>query len=326
MIYFIADFGHFTNYGKLSLLLLKSLLIKEQPKFVLFGGDNFYPVGMNKKNKDFYEQEFNTYFDKKAYNMYGILGNHDYMGNINYQIKNNNIFNMENKYYIIKYKNYDLYMIDTMILSPYMDGYQNMIYNNLDSNQDINKVLKDETYKQLIWLNKKLEVTKKENRIPILFGHYPIYSNGAYKNHNNNNKLFELLLPLFLRYQIPLYVSGHDHIAQVAEHNIHDLKSQYDTCMNIDPITYNLNDYLNDQFNDPDNNYKLTTVISGSSVDLYTVTNMYNNSDSLVKYFNDRVNMVLKLELETDSIILSLIENNIIDNNSTLKYTHIINN
>jgi hypothetical protein len=321
MFYFLADFGHFNERNHELLTNISILLERELPKFVLFGGDNFYPSGIIESNKKYYENEFKKYFHKKLYNIYGVLGNHDYMGNIKYQIQNPNIFNIPYNYYMIKYKNYDIYMIDTQILSPYMNSYQNIIYNNLNSNHDMDKVLKEHKYKQLEWLDNKLFITKKENRIPIIIGHYPIYSDGYYKNNNNNNKLFEVLLPLFLKYQIPLYISGHDHIAQVTEHKIDILRKQYNTCTNIDPIVYKINKNLNDQLNNLNSDYLLTTVVSGSSIDLYTkLFNEYHNDK--IKFYNDDTRLVLKIELKVESIKLSFIEN--INNNFNTKYQHVI--
>ena len=88
MFYFLADFGHFNERNHELLTNISILLERELPKFVLFGGDNFYPSGIIESNKKYYENEFKIYFHKKLYNIYGVLGNHDYMGNIKYQIQN----------------------------------------------------------------------------------------------------------------------------------------------------------------------------------------------------------------------------------------------
>jgi hypothetical protein len=310
MIYFLADFGHYTKYGEPFLYKISELFYNENPELILFGGDNFYPGGIIDSNKSFYEKEFKKYFNTNLFKMYGILGNHDYMGNIKYQINNSNLFNMQNNYYIIKYNNYDIYMIDTQILSPYVDNYQDIIYKNIytNNNHNMHDVLQYNKYKQLEWLNFNLQITKNKGKIPIIVGHYPVNSNGVYKDHNNNNKLYEVLLPLFLKYRIPLYISGHDHISEITEHNILNLKNQFNTCTDIDPIVYFLNKNLKYQLNDINDNYKLVTVISGSSVDLYTknTNELYNNP--MINFYNDNINLILRLSLELDFIKLDFID------------------
>ena len=63
----------------------------------------------------------------------------------------------------------------------------------------------------------------------IVFGHYPIISNGAYNNHMK--PLHKLLYPIFKKHNVRAYVSGHDH-------NIQYMKKE-DNGYNFDNVSFN---------------------------------------------------------------------------------------
>ena len=96
MVYFIADFGDFTN-KKLALL---TQLIRQNinnTDLLLLGGDNIYPCGINTYNKKEKEKLFNIIFTNLKEQSYAVLGNHDYMSNVKNMINNSNIFKMPNQ-------------------------------------------------------------------------------------------------------------------------------------------------------------------------------------------------------------------------------------
>jgi len=61
--------------------------------------------------------------------------------------------------------------------------------------------------KQLEWLENTLKDSKAKWK--IVFGHYPIYSNGIH--HGNCKEMIENVLPILLRNNVNIYLSGHDH-------------------------------------------------------------------------------------------------------------------
>jgi len=304
MIYFIADHGFYEcdNYPK-----LKNLSRNIQSKFdkkeeiLLLGGDNFYPNGLEDYNLNYCVDKFNKCFQSIKHNIYGLLGNHDYIGNINYQltgfnrdaaIKKSNMFNMPNKYYKIEYNNYDLYMLDTCIIDPQFSSdiydiikqYKECKHYNeftlCDYNIMVNaiKFMQEQRNEQLKWLDKNLEETKKANKEAIVFGHYPIYTTGAYEFKKFNNQIFKYLIPLFIKHNVKLYVSGHDHCTLLQSLNMSTIKKIYELQFNDkldnDSIIIELfpefYTYLNDDYSE----YKLYNIVSGACIDNY-VKNQY---------------------------------------------------
>ena len=297
MLYFIADFGHY-NYDMEALSNLQKYMQSNNPSYILLGGDNFYPSGIIERSKETCEGDFNKIFGEMKSKMYGVLGNHDYYGMVKYQIDNPNLYKMPSNYYKFEYKNYDILMIDTQILASEMDDLTFNVIKNLPIDQCIDKknVLKEAKYNHLLWLDNELKKINENNRIPIVIGHYPIYSEGIYKRNNNDNKLLECLLPLFIKHDVPVYLSGHDHISQVSNFNINELYEKFKTCTDVDPIVKQL-------FPEIDNctelypDYKLTTIISGACIDLYSFfDNKEKNFNTL--YFESSKNILLGINLE----------------------------
>lgn len=312
MFIFIADFGHYI-YEFDKLLLLSKNIKKHKANFILCGGDNFYPGGIIKSNKNNMEKYFNEIFESYKDKMYAVLGNHDYYGNIYYQINNPAIFNIPHNYYKLEYKQYDIFMIDTQILSPYLDNLSHDVFKNMSDNnynkdsKSKEKFLKELQYNHLIWLNDELKKTIQNNRIPIVFGHYPLYTEGMYKSYNRNNYLLSCLIPLFVKYNVKLYISGHDHISQHSQLDKNTIFELYKTCSE-NPIIKQLVPEFNNSIEYYDN-YKLNVIVSGASIDLYE---KYGNNKihSITQFYNDKNNMYLKCDLDND-ITLSFYENNI---------------
>jgi acid phosphatase len=59
---------------------------------------------------------------------------------------------------------------------------------------------------QLDWLEKELSASQAAWK--IVFGHHPIYSSGKY---GSNDDFIKTLTPLFQKYNVQLYINGHEH-------------------------------------------------------------------------------------------------------------------
>lgn len=184
-------------------------------EFGIILGDNFYPFGIDEKTTHQWQyiRNLNHILNKP---MYAVLGNHDYHRNPNTQIefKNHN-WNMPNYYYYKEFSKYNLgiWFIDTQILT--LDGP--------DLNQKLieNKVGRNKYIHHLEWLERTLSESNK--LIKIVCGHYPMFSNG---NYRENIKLIKILYPLFKKYNVKVYLSGHDHtfqhlIRNYTNHEVH---------------------------------------------------------------------------------------------------------
>lgn len=201
-IYLIGDIGHFNNQTKQILINIKENSSNDDLLILL--GDNFYPFGVKNLSDSNWENIENIDFNKK--NIYAILGNHDYLGNIKCQICYKN-WNMEYNYFKKSFQKCDLFFIDSCILVP---DYSNLNYEIVKSKLE-NEPL-EESKKQIEWLEN--ELCNSKNKIKIVFGHYPIFSFGLY---GINKRLFEILYPIFKKYNVQYYVSGHDHNLQIID-------------------------------------------------------------------------------------------------------------
>ncbi len=200
-IYLLGDTGDYSNEFK---KIINEIKKDKSQKIFIFLGDNFYPNGVNSINdikwKDF--ENLNTNCQ-----IYSILGNHDYLGNVKSQIEyNKNNWSMPYFYYKKTFKFIDLFFIDTSILLP---EFSNLNYNIVKS-----KTLKEplELSKEMIdWLKDEL---KKSSNLKMVIGHYPILSYGIY---GVNKRLFKILYPIFKEYKVKYYISGHDHNLQIID-------------------------------------------------------------------------------------------------------------
>lgn len=82
-------------------------------------------------------------------------------------------------------------------------------YRDKDSFSDIRE---QDPAAQLAWLERELAEPGMTWRIAV--GHHPIWSNGL---HGDSEDLERDLLPVLGRHRVPLYLSGHDHHAEVID-------------------------------------------------------------------------------------------------------------
>jgi 3',5'-cyclic AMP phosphodiesterase CpdA len=109
---------------------------------------------------------------------YAVLGNHDSREQRFYEL-----FNMGGKlYYSFKPpgESVRFFMLDTTYPVP----------------------------EQIVWLDKELSGSTDHWKIAVF--HHPLYSSGGF--HGSNVKLRETLEPLFVRYNVSVSLSGHDHV------------------------------------------------------------------------------------------------------------------
>lgn len=143
-------------------------------EFVLMLGDNMYG---GESAADFVKKFSDPYkqlLDQQV-KFYAALGNHDQTLQKNYVN-----FNMDGKeYYRFKKGNVAFYALN----SNYMDK------------------------KQIKWLED--ELAKDTSEWKVAFMHHPPYSSGG--KHGSDDKLREVVEPIFLRYGVNLVLTGHDH-------------------------------------------------------------------------------------------------------------------
>ena len=210
----IGDWGEYFSED------MKMTIDKQYYDMIFLLGDNFYPDGI-KKYKDNNWNKLYYNFPKNIIK-YVVLGNHDYIGNIHYQLMktfSSNYFSwyLPHFFYDIKDENNSVHYIyiDTQLLSLFYTS--NMLSSSNVEEKYLQKFFKlYDIYhlEQKKWLENTLE--KSSFKWKIICGHYPIISGGP---HQHVNELSEYLEPLLYKYNVDLYVSGHDHNSQLLKKN-----------------------------------------------------------------------------------------------------------
>jgi Calcineurin-like phosphoesterase len=146
---------------------------------VLLAGDNIYNNGEIEKIKVVFEQPYQSLL-KQGVKFQACLGNHDIRtANGDPQVRYPG-FNMKGRYYSFHQGPTQFFALDT---------------NDLVNNKA-----------QLTWLEK--ELGQSSAPVKVVFGHHQIYSSGHY---GVNKPFIQVLKPLFKKYQVQLYVNGHEH-------------------------------------------------------------------------------------------------------------------
>jgi len=210
-IYILGDIGYFGN-PLIKLINNFRLDVSLNDNRVILLGDNFYPEGIKEKyDKQWHDYEI-AFRDIPYKRVNSVMGNHDYMGDPKLQLSSKYFENNE-FYYKRSFLNFDLFFLDTVLL------YSGHCYISKDIIENVHgesaSILKN---RQLEWLKDELEKTEKLGRRKIVFGHYPVLSNGFY--HNDLNPMYKALIPIFEKYSVDAYISGHEHNIQYIQQEI----------------------------------------------------------------------------------------------------------
>ena len=161
-----------------------------------------------------WDSAFHSVYGADSLNVpwYGILGNHDYHGNVGAQIdrtvvSGETMWYMPSTYYSMDYEVpggglMTILYLDTCLLDPYAKDTEDILSNPhwMDERQD-----------HLDWIDSTLEAATQKANWVMVAGHYPIYSVGE---HGDDSYLVQDLLPLLLKHKVHVYIAGHDHSHQ----------------------------------------------------------------------------------------------------------------
>ena len=143
-------------------------------EFVILTGDNIYYQEKAEDLKTKFENVYRPLLDQNV-KFYASLGNHDESNQRFYEH-----FNMNGQeYYRFKKGDVSFYALN----STYMDK------------------------RQIEWLTEQL--AKDTTKWKIAFFHHPPYSSG--KRHGSDEKIREILEPLFIKYGVDVVFTGHEH-------------------------------------------------------------------------------------------------------------------
>ena len=213
----VGDFGRGNEVQKSVSQAMAEYCEKNVCDFIVGTGDNVYPNGVTSLEDEQFETKFEDMYPQqilKDLDWYMSLGNHDYRGDTRAQIeysRKSKRWILPDYYYEFKKKSkmgsFDLQFIvtDTIPLNPVF--YRDPLINRSSTIFERQKEMPG----QMEWLENHLKNhnPRGKNSWTIVIGHNPVYSAGR---HYDSQPLIELFEPLFKKYQVPLYLCGHDHV------------------------------------------------------------------------------------------------------------------
>ena len=144
-------------------------------ELVVLVGDNIYGSERPQDFKRKFEDPYKPLLDAGV-KFYASLGNHDAREQRYYKL-----FNMDGR-----------------------------LYYTFSPKPDVRFFILESTYpvpEQISWLEKELQTSGSDWKIAVF--HHPLYSSG--ERHGSDLKLRDVLEPLFLKYNVSLVLTGHDH-------------------------------------------------------------------------------------------------------------------
>ena len=219
----ISDWGGDANepYTKRALHMAESAdnIGKDlKTDFLVLLGNNFFENGVRTIEDPRWETTWNKIFDPKFKNIgdlnfYVTAGPADYRNNISAQIEYQDYDKDKRwKYYDLWYKipkiqypefAIDIFMVDTNVM---------LGKSALDQDGSA-EAIASRQIEQYAWLEKELESSMADYL--IVAGHDPIFSVSSHQEQ----VLLDNLLPLLRKYDVQMYLSGHDYNQQVIKDN-----------------------------------------------------------------------------------------------------------
>ena len=145
-------------------------------KLVVLTGDNIYGADRPQDFRNKFEVPYKPLIDSGV-KFYASLGNHD---------------SREQRYY-------KLFNMDGKLYYSFKAPDENVRFFALESSYPVPD--------QIEWVRKELEGSNEDWK--IAYFHHPLYSSGD--RHGSDVRLREVLEPLFLKYNVSVVFTGHDH-------------------------------------------------------------------------------------------------------------------
>jgi tartrate-resistant acid phosphatase type 5 len=182
---------------------------RAEPEFIISVGDNFQVNGVRSVNDPLWMTSYENIYKTPGLlvDWYPVLGNHDYKGNPDAEVKYSEIsrrWRMPARYYTLVKK------VNDSVSARFIFTDTPPMVNSYYKEEEYEKVSTEDTAKELSWLNNVL-ANAKEQWIFVI-GHHPVFS--ASPKHGNTPELIKKFKPLFDKYNVDFYFCGHDHDMQ----------------------------------------------------------------------------------------------------------------
>lgn len=202
-VYFIAIGDQGTGAGGQRQVaeLMNQKAQQDSLQFVLLLGDNFYSSGVASVSDPQWQTKFVEIYNLPFLNVpfYAALGNHDHRKNrARFQVE----YARQNPKWIMPAPYY--------AFTRDIDGQQTMEFFALDTERIVEE--KEYDPEQIAWLERALRASRA--RWKIVFGHHPVFS---YGEHGHETRMIEIVRPLLEKYEVDLYLCGHDHDRQLLQ-------------------------------------------------------------------------------------------------------------
>ena len=177
--------------------------------FVITAGDNFYENGVSGVDDPAWAESYRDVYTSPCLDVpwHPVLGNHDYLGNTSVQIEysdRDSRWTMPGRHYSFHRKiGTEEVLFIFLDTSPFVGKYRFMRWRYPD-------LPARDAAAQLAWLEETLAGSKA--RWKIVTGHHPVFSGG--RLHGPTRELQNELAPIFERYGVNVYFSGHEHNLQ----------------------------------------------------------------------------------------------------------------
>jgi tartrate-resistant acid phosphatase type 5 len=180
-----GDFGDGSERQSRMAQAMRQFHAKSPFDFAVTVGDNFYPAGVTGPDDPRWGNELERQYGGMHIRIFPTLGNHDWVfadspaSEVARSAKSK-VWQMPAERYTFVAGPVQLFAIDTDLIS----------------------------HAQLEWLDR--EIGRSTARWKIVYGHHPIYSDGA---HRDEPGLHDVLMPI-LKNRVDIYLCGHDHDLQ----------------------------------------------------------------------------------------------------------------
>jgi 3',5'-cyclic AMP phosphodiesterase CpdA len=182
--------------------------------FIIATGDNFYPLGVASEYDPLWKYSFEEIYTSFSlqWDWYPVLGNHDYGGNPEAQVKYSTIsrrWKMPSRYYSKKFsiqgdttQQILIAFIDT---TPLIKGYYA---------GNGHHVHDQDSAAQRHWLEQTLADPSPNVKWKFVVGHHPMYSGGGRTEGKDTRSIRRVVQPLLTKYRVDGYLAGHEHSLQ----------------------------------------------------------------------------------------------------------------